>query len=72
MSFLSYPSPRYGGKTGLINASFRPADTQANLVSRSVEDGVTGASRDQRIPYLAISPSGAPARSGHEEPQYGR
>ena len=53
MSFLSYPPPRYGGKTGLVNASFRPAGTEPDLVSGGVDGGVTGASQNQRLHYLA-------------------
>ena len=57
MSFLSYPPPRYGGKTGLVNASFRPAGTEPDLVSGGVDGGVTGASQDQGIHYLATGAS---------------
>lgn len=53
MSFLSYPPPRYGGTKGLINSSFRPADTEPDLVSAGDDGGVTGASRSQRTHYLA-------------------
>jgi mannose-6-phosphate isomerase-like protein (cupin superfamily) len=59
MSFFSYPPPRYGGTKGLINSSFRPADTEPNLVSAGDSDdgGVTGASRSQRTHYLAAGAS---------------
>lgn len=53
MSFMSYPPPRYGGTTGLVNAAFRPADAEPDLVSGGAEGGVTGASRQQRTHYLA-------------------
>lgn len=53
MSFVSYPAPRYGGKTGMINSTFRPADTPPDLVSRGARDGVTGASASQQTHYLA-------------------
>ena len=53
MSFMSYPPPRYGGKTGLVNAVFRPADTEPDLVSENVDGGATGASRNQKTHYLA-------------------
>lgn len=53
MSFLSYPPARYGGTTGLINASFRPADSKPDVVSGDVDGGVTGSSQNQRLHYLA-------------------
>ncbi|POM23530.1 Cupin domain protein [Actinomadura rubteroloni] len=53
MSFMAYPPPRYGGKTGLVNARYRPADTDPDLVSGGADGGVTGASRSQRTHYLA-------------------
>src|SRR3954452_1137186 len=55
MSFLSYPPPRYGGTNGLINSSFRPADTEPDLISAGHDAGVTGASRSQRTHYLATA-----------------
>ncbi|REE97551.1 cupin domain-containing protein [Thermomonospora umbrina] len=53
MSFMSYPPPRYGGVTGQVSARFRPADTEADLVSGGADAGVTGASLRQRTHYLA-------------------
>lgn len=57
MSFLSYPPPRYGGTKGLINASFRPADAEPDLVSGDVDGGVTGTSARQQTRYLATGAS---------------
>lgn len=53
MSFLSYPPPRYGGKKGLVSASFRPASTKPDLVSGRTDDGATDGSQKQMIHYLA-------------------
>lgn len=57
MSFLSYPPPRYSGDHGLVNASFRPADTEPDLVSGGDDGGETGAARTQRTHYLATGAS---------------
>ncbi|HEX2315342.1 MAG TPA: cupin domain-containing protein [Thermomonospora sp.] len=59
MSFLTYPPPRYGGKTGQVSARFRPADAEPDLVSGGADAGVTGASERQRTHYLATGASTA-------------
>lgn len=57
MSLYSYPPPRYGGKTGLVSAVYRPADTPPDLVSGGADGGVTGASERQATHYLATGAS---------------
>ncbi|MBC8093363.1 MAG: cupin domain-containing protein [Pseudonocardia sp.] len=54
---MSYPPPRYGGTRGLVNASYRPADSPADLVSDGADGGVTGVDANQRTHYLATGAS---------------
>ncbi len=57
MSFLAYPPPRYGGTRGLVNATYRPADTPPDIASEGADGGVTGADPTQRTHYLATGAS---------------
>ncbi len=57
MSLLTYPPIRYNGKTGRVNARFRPAATAPDLVSGQTDAGVTGTGQGQRTHYLATGAS---------------
>lgn len=59
MSLYTYPAPKYGGKTGVVSAIYRPVDSPPDLVSGGVDGGPTGASERQRTHYLATGDSTA-------------
>lgn len=57
MSLYAYPAPKYGGRTGMVTAVYRPADTPPDLVSGEADGGSTGTSASQRTHYLATGAS---------------